>query len=84
MTCHTVGGKGGLSSTGWVHVEGWLLVETGRRGMGARTYWCVATSHTLNTCEVVDGVPQLSLIWKNSHSVRDMVSACTDCYDSIH
>ena len=93
MTCHTVGGKGGLSSTGWVHVEGWLLVETGRRGMGARTYWCVATSHTLNTCEVVDGVMsaiaesqmlQLSLIWENLHSVRDMVSACTDCYDSIH
>ena len=30
MTCHAVGGKGGLSSTGWVRVEGWLLVETGR------------------------------------------------------
>ena len=25
--------------------------------MGARTYWCVATSHALNTCEVVvDGM----------------------------
>ena len=43
-------------STGWVCVEGWLLVETGRGGMGARTYWCVATLHALNTCEVVDRV----------------------------
>ena len=32
------------------------MVETGRGGMGARTYWCVATSHALNTCEVVDSV----------------------------
>ena len=70
MMCHAVGSKGGLSSTGWVHVEGWLLVETGRGGIGVRTYWCVATSNTLNTCEVVDGmdgVPQLSLNWENLH-----------------
>ena len=24
--------------------------------MGARMYWCVATSYMLNTCEVVDRV----------------------------
>ena len=58
-------------------VEGWLLVETGRGGMGARTYWCVATlTHVRWWME--SQVPQLSLIWENSHSVRDMVSACTD------
>ena len=40
----------------WVCVEGWLLVENGRGGVGARMYWCVATSHVLNMCEVVDRV----------------------------
>ena len=51
-------------------MEGWLLVETGRGGVGVRTYWCVATSHALNTCEVVDsvdGVLQLSLNWATLH-----------------
>ena len=56
-----------------MHVEGWLLVETGRGGVGVRTYWCVVTSNMLNTYEVVDGmdgqrdgVLQLSLNWANS------------------
>ena len=55
MMCRAVGGKGRLSSTGLVRVEGWLLVETGRGGMGARTYWCVVTSHTLKVVDGVDG-----------------------------
>ena len=57
--------------------------------MGARTYWCVAISHVLNTCEVVDGVDgwhgqsataefELGKLASKTHSVRDMVCACTD------
>ena len=34
VICHTIGSKGKLLSTGWVHMEGWQLVETGKGGMG--------------------------------------------------
>ena len=74
---------------GWVCVEGCLLVETGRGGVGVRTYWCVATSHALNTCEVVDSMDgqcgrsaaaefELGKLVSKMHLVRDMVHACTD------
>ena len=57
--------------------------------MGVRTYWCVATSHTLNTCEVVDSVDgqhgwsaaaefELGKLMSKTHSGRDMVHARTD------
>ena len=39
---HYGAGDGSLSSMGHV--------------VGARTYWCVATSHASNTCEVVAGM----------------------------
>ena len=54
MTCRAVGGN----LQGWVVIDGvgvWLLVKTGRGGVEARTYWCVATSHALNVVDGVDG-----------------------------
>ena len=38
MTCHAVGSKGRLSLTGWVRVEGWLLVKSQdwERGHGGK------------------------------------------------
>ena len=54
MTCRAVGGN----LQGQVVIDGvgaWLLVETGRGGVEARTYWCGATSHALNVVDGVDG-----------------------------
>ena len=54
MTCHTVGSN--LQGRVVVNrVGAWLLVETGRGGVEARMYWCVATSHTLNVVDGMDG-----------------------------
>ena len=47
--------KGGLSSTGWVRGCWSRLGGSGRGGVEARTYWCVATLHALNVMDGVDG-----------------------------
>ena len=75
MTCRAVGGN----LQGRVVVDGvgaWLLVETGRGDVEARTYWCVATSHALNVVDGVDGVLQLSLNWAEN-ALRERHGPCT-------
>ena len=44
VTTCAIGSKGRVSSAGWV-CEEWLLVKTGRGGMGVRTYWCGHLTH---------------------------------------